>query len=92
MTLFNAARDELHALGLVLRQAPGQYSVNFPGGDDATAYVTDDLQDALNHGRAMAIEPPPARPPPLGPTGARASRRGFMCKHNRKLAAKRKKT
>jgi hypothetical protein len=61
MTLFKAARDELHALGLVIRQAPGQYRVNFPDADDATEYVTDDLQDALNHGRAIATEAPPAR-------------------------------
>lgn len=91
MTLFKTARAELLSLGLVIEQAPGQYRVNFPDADETTAYVTDDLDDALNHGRAMASEPPPARLPPLGPTGPKASRRGVMYRHNRKLAAKRRK-
>jgi hypothetical protein len=87
---FQAACDELRALGLLLRQSPGEYRVNFPHGTAATAYVTDDLQDALKRGREMAENPLPAPDAPLGPMGRR-TRRGDMYRHNRMVAATRRR-
>ena len=74
-----------------MTQAPGEYRVNFHDGTAKTEYKTDDLADALQHGREMAKTPPPAALPPLGPTGRRTTRRGVMLKHNRKIAAKRRR-
>lgn len=90
-TPYQKAFEELRALGLVLQQAPGHYRVNFRNGAPATEYVTDDIEDALARGRLMALLPPPAVLPPLGPTGPRLSRRAFMYRHNRKIAARRKR-
>lgn len=87
---FNAARDELKALGIVLSQAPGEYRVSFADAP-ASGYATENLDDALKHGRRMAETPPDPRPLPLGPTGPRSTRRGEMYKHNRKLAARRQR-
>lgn len=82
----------MKALGLLLRQAPGQYRVNFAQGRAATEYLTDDLEDALNHGRAMAKHAPPPALPPLGPTKGTAygKRRAEMYRHNNKIAKKRR--
>jgi hypothetical protein len=91
MTPFQIAYDELGALGLVLIQAPGEYRVNFHKGAEATEYRTDSLQDAVERGRVMALDPPPPPEPPIGPTGGGKSRRGQMYKHNRKLAARRRR-
>jgi hypothetical protein len=88
-SLFQAAFDELKALGLLLRQAPGEYRVNFPRGSAETEYITDDLQDALDRGREMAEEPRPVPEVPLGPMGRR-TRRGDMYRHNRTVAARRR--
>jgi hypothetical protein len=70
---FQIASDELAELGLTLKQAPGEYRVNFHAGSPATEYTTDDLADAVQHGRQMAATAPPPSPPPLGPTGRRAA-------------------
>jgi hypothetical protein len=88
-TPFQIACDELKALGLVLQQAPGHYRVNFRNGTEATEYLTDDLQAAIERGREMAAQPAPAQAPPLGPTGPRSSRRAFMYRHNKRIAARR---
>ena len=88
---FEIARAELEALGVVLTSVPGEYRVNFRKGRADTEYLTDDLQDALAHGRAMAAAPPAPSLPPLGPTGSRGTLRGTMYRHNRKLAAKRRR-
>jgi hypothetical protein len=90
-TPFQAAFDELKALGLILQQEPGQYRVNFHNGSARTEYRTDDLHAAVTQGRKMAAHPPPPAEPPLGPTGPRSTRRGFMYRHNRKLAARRRR-
>jgi hypothetical protein len=37
--------DELHAQGILITPTACLWCVNFRGGSDATAYVTDDLQD-----------------------------------------------
>jgi hypothetical protein len=89
-TVFQTVSDELRALGLVIQRRPGEYRVNFPHGTAATEYMTDDLQDALNRGREMAEHPPPLPDAPLGPVGRR-TRRGDMYKHNRKVAARRRR-
>jgi hypothetical protein len=88
---FKDAFDELKALGIVLTQAPGEYRVNLALGARTGDYVTETLQDALNHGRRMAERSPATRLPPLGPTGKRSTRRGDMYRHNRKLAASRQR-
>jgi hypothetical protein len=89
-SLFEIASDELGAMGLVLKQAPGEYRVNSRWGPPATEYATDALQDAVQHDPEMAAEPPPGPAPPLGLTGRR-SRRGFMRQHNGKIAARRRR-
>ena len=88
-TPFELACAELKALGLVLQQLPGEYRVNFRNGNMATATTTDDLQSAVMRGREMAANPPEPSEPPLGPTGPRSTRRGFMYRHNRKIAKRR---
>lgn len=59
-SLFQIACDKLTEPGLVLKQAPGEYRVNFHDGTPAAEYTTDDLQDAVQHGREMAAHPLPA--------------------------------
>ena len=51
---FETARAELRAIGISLTMHPGTYAVNFRGASDATAYFSDELVDAIDHGRAMA--------------------------------------
>jgi len=48
------ARMILRALGIVIRREDGEFRVNFRGGDEATAYYTDDLDDAVETGQDMA--------------------------------------
>jgi len=48
------ARMILRALGIVIRREDGEFRVNFRGGDEATAYYTNDLDDAVGTGRDMA--------------------------------------
>ena len=87
--------DELRAHGILITSRAGEWCVNFRGGDEATAYITDDLQDALEHGRAMALAaavPPAASVPHRRnwhrPKSARAARRAFIRKHNRRMRAR----
>ncbi len=86
---FQEAAETLRQRGIVLRQLPGQYSVNFRAGRPATEYRTDDLDDALAHGLKMGAAPAPE--PPLGPLGKRPTQRGKMIAHNRKIAARRRR-
>ena len=88
-TPFEIACEKLKALGLVLRQAPGHYRLNFRDGASDTEYQTEDLDDVLQRAGEMAAQPPPAREPPLGPTGPRSTRRAMMYRHNKSLAASR---
>lgn len=50
------AQMELREHGMTLRKDPfgGQYRVNFKGGKEATAYYTDDRDDAVLSGISMA--------------------------------------
>ena len=59
-SIFATVVEELVAFGIALRSRPGEYVVNFRGGSEATAYVTDDLDDAFTRGQAMAAERIPA--------------------------------
>jgi len=61
-TLFADAVAELAARGIRLTAELDQYVVNFKNGTAATAYVTDDLTDAIAHGRALARSIAPAAP------------------------------
>jgi len=90
-TLFQTVSGELRALGLVIQQAPGYYSVNFRNGSEATEYQTENLDDALHRGKEMAAHSPPLPEPPLGPTGSRSRRRAIMIAHNNRIAARRRK-
>jgi hypothetical protein len=53
-TPFELATDELRKLGVTLRQLPGEFSVNFRDGNDATARTAETLEDAVELGRDMA--------------------------------------
>lgn len=53
MTL-KQAKAELEVLGMTIRKEAGEYRVNEKGGKEATAYYTDDLDDAVRTGREMA--------------------------------------
>jgi hypothetical protein len=86
---FQAAVEMLRLRGIVLRQLPGAYSVNFRNGAAASEYRTDALADAVAH--ALAMGEAPANEPPLGPMGKRMTRRGKMIAHNRKIAARRRR-
>jgi len=49
------AKATLRALGMSINKNQwGEYRVNFLGGDEAGAYYTDDLEDAVNTGKHMA--------------------------------------
>lgn len=87
---FKIAVEELHDIGVTLTMLPGEYKVNYRNGAPSTAYYSDDLAEALAHGRNMAHNLPVVAPLPLGPM-ARRSRRGKMYKHNAKVAAKRRR-
>jgi hypothetical protein len=84
--------DELRAHGILITSRPGEWCVNFQGGTEATAYVTDDLQDAFEHGRAMAATAAVPSTTPVQhrrkrrrPISAKAARRAFIRKHNRRM-------
>src|SRR5258708_38010367 len=70
------AREELRALGITLSLPPGTYCVNFRDASAATAYFSDDLQDALEHGPEMAaLAAKPAATPDKPPLKTRRKRR-----------------
>jgi hypothetical protein len=48
------ARDLLAPHGMVIKHDDGEYFVNFKGGDEASAYYTTDLTDAIGTGIDMA--------------------------------------
>lgn len=54
ITLKNA-KKELAAYGMVItKRDAGEYRVNFKGGQESTAYYTDDIDDAVNTGVVMS--------------------------------------
>ncbi len=86
---FREAVEALRKIGIALRQLPGEYSVNFRNGRPETEYRTVELADAIAHAMGMGEAPVPL--PPLGPMGKGLTRRGLMYRHNRKVAARRRK-
>lgn len=91
LTPFQIAAEQVYALGQTLRRVPGGYIVNFRNGSASTEYQTEDLANAVSHAGAVAADAPAPPLPPLGPTGSRSTRRGQMYKHNRRLAARRRR-
>lgn len=54
-TTLTNIRVALAAMGIVIKKtSEGDYRVNFRNGDEATAYYTNDLDDAFNTGKVMA--------------------------------------
>jgi hypothetical protein len=47
--------DELRAQGILITNRAGEWCVDFQIGAAATAYITDNRQDAFEHGRVMAL-------------------------------------
>ena len=54
MTLREARQLVSEGLGMTLQHRDGEYRVNFKGGLEATAYYTNDLEDAFHTAEAMA--------------------------------------
>jgi hypothetical protein len=94
---FELVSAELRALGLTLQRLPGEYCVNFRSGGDGTARFADDLDQALELGRAIAAEKAAEQPTTKRPPRRRwrrkrmtpkARRRRFILGHNRRLRAR----
>lgn len=89
--------DELRARGVLITNRGGEWCANVRGGAQATEYLTDDLQQAFEHGRALAAfemtaPSPPDKPPTIcrksrRPTSARAQRRRMIRAHNHRMRA-----
>lgn len=87
--------EELRAQGVLITNYGGEWCVKLRSTADATGYVTDDLLDAFEHGRALAAAPGNASPaeaiPPTirrkwrRPMSAKAQRRRFIRQHNRRM-------
>ena len=95
-TPFELATAELRKLGITLRQLPGEFSVNFRAGSDATTRTAETLDEALALGQAMAAEVAAAaasrgrrsrRPLRMTP---KAVRRRMIRQHNRRMRARAK--
>lgn len=93
---FEMVAAELRRLGLTIRRLPGEYCINFRDGGDATARMAEDLDQALELGRAMAAEAAISRASAQKPPRRRwrrkkmtpkARRRRFILAHNRRLRA-----
>jgi hypothetical protein len=101
-SLFETAVAELRAGGVQLDTPPGEYRVNYRGGKPETAYFTDDLADAIEHGRAMAAARAADQAAPTTPESTqraprrkwhkkmtpKAQRRRLIRQHNRRLRAR----
>jgi hypothetical protein len=94
--------DELRARGVLITNRGGEWCVNVKGGTEATGYFTDDLQEAVEHGRAMAAEQRaalpasdkllPACPKWRKPMSAKAQRRRMILAHNHRMFSRSLKT
>lgn len=94
---FELVSAELRALGITLRRLPGEYCVNFRNGSDKTARLADDLDQALEFGRALATEAAvsrasakksPRRRWRRRRVSLKALRRRFICGGNRRVFAR----
>jgi hypothetical protein len=88
---------ELRSLGITLRRLPGEYCVNFRNGGDGTARLADNLDQALELGRAMAADKAATQAAEKAPLRrkwrrrrmtAKAQRRRFIRRHNRRVRAR----
>jgi hypothetical protein len=97
LSRFEFISAELRTLGITLLRLPGEYRVNYRNGGDGTARFADDLDEALEIGRAMAAEK--AADPNTATKAPRrrwrrkkmtpkARRRRFILGHNRRLRAR----
>lgn len=101
-SLFEIAKAELQTLGIKLAYVPGEYRVNCQQGGEDTLYVTDDLADALAHGRALAAAKPSEAEQAPSPTPRKwrrpkkmtpgAVRRRRIRAHNMRIAGRAKTT
>ena len=82
---------------MTLRRLPGEYCVNFRNGGDGTARLADDLDQALKLGRAMAADKAAIQAAVKAPLRrkwrrrrmtAKAQRRRFIRRHNRRVRAR----
>jgi hypothetical protein len=90
--------DELRARGVLITNRGGDWCVNLRGGTQATEYLTDDLREAFEHGRALAASqvtaPAPSAKPPQTrrrwrrPMSAGAQRRRMIKAHNHRVRAR----
>jgi hypothetical protein len=89
--------DELRARGVLITNRGGEWCVNVRRGAETTAYLTDDLQDAFEHGRAMVASQmsasAPVKPPEIHRKwrtrmGGRAQRRRIILAHNHRVRAR----
>jgi hypothetical protein len=97
---FELATGELRKLGITLRQLPGEFSVNFREGNDATARTAETLEEAVELGRDMAKTLAPAATTTTAAPGKRyrrprrmtpkAQRRRMIRQHNRRMQARAK--
>lgn len=56
MSRFQDYKDKLNVVHrMTLRKRDGEYRVNFAGGKEATAYYTNDLEDAFATGVTMRL-------------------------------------
>jgi hypothetical protein len=94
---FELVTADLRTLGITLRRLPGEYCVNFRNAGDATARMADDLDQALELGRAMAADKaanraatkkPPRRKWRRKRMTPKAQRRRFIRRHNRGVRAR----
>jgi hypothetical protein len=88
---FSRAKEILNSVGMTISKKVGEYRVNYQGGDEGTAYYTDDLEDAVVTGSVMAVRrygqrqtdpysapaPSPYDLPPIRPLGFPPPRGGY---------------
>ena len=90
---FELVAAEMRALGIVLTRRPGEYRFNYRNGGDDAARLAEDLEQAVELGRTLAVDrPAPAvrrerRRRPLRMT-PKAIRRRMIKRHNRRLRAR----
>lgn len=55
MTTLAQAKDALRPFGMSITKRDDEYRVNYINGAEATAYYTNDIEDAVRTGRTMAV-------------------------------------
>jgi len=94
MNPYETVAAELRKLGLIIHRLPGEYVVNFHDGVEKTARFAEDLNEALELGRAMAAEAAAGRTMTEKSPRRRwrrkrmtpkVRRRRFILRHNRRV-------